>query len=330
MTMRSPKPREMAEIFAHHHDGFGVVSVAYGSKITGGNTLRDTPSIAFFVRRKIDKLKSSRSWKGVNALPAQLTLDAGTVVTDVVEIDTDTAPPTGTRTNKPQAVPGDEVSYQGQSGSMACLVQDHATGETLALTNHHVAPDIGRRAKFRHAGVGLIAMPVSRTLLHLADELFMPFVHNPDDQLRVDASLIGLRDDQLDRFSNIAPHFGAIGQPFVPNYNSLEEYRRSVDQLPVYSYSFNTKRRFGIVTHVYEVLDDPVGGTLAKACMLIMGRDGVAPSASKDSGKLWMTKVDGENRPVGLHFGRQEHQGTKLAAASDFGAICKFWNLTVV
>jgi hypothetical protein len=325
----TPKPSEMPEIYRQFKSGSDIVGVAYGAKITGGKACPDIPCIAFFVRHKIKQLKSRSRWKGTQALPEELRLEAGTVVTDVVDITTTTPEPTGVRTNKPVAVPGDEISYDGRSGTMACLVKDRATGQTFALTNNHVAPDVGQQAKFRRNGSGFLAMPVAKTVLHLADDRFMPFVDDPADQLRVDASLIGLREDKLDQFSNVAPHFGAVGAPFSAGYDSIEQYRASLDQLPVYAYSFNTKRRFGRITHVYGVLNDPIGGTLAKACVLIMGNNGVAPSAKKDSGKLWMTKVAGVNRPVALHFGSQELEGSRLAAASDFGAICKFWNLAV-
>jgi hypothetical protein len=330
MARNVPKPTELPEIYRQFKSSSNIVGVAYGAKITGGKACPDTPSIAFFVRHKIERLKTSSQWNGVKALPPELRLEAGTVVTDVVDITAETPEPTGTRTNKPVAVPGEEITYDGRSGTMACLVRDRTTGQTFALTNNHVAPDVNQQVKFRRNGAGFLAMPVAKTVLHLSDDRFMPFVDDPTDQLRVDASLIGLRDDKLDQFTNVAPHFGAVGAAFSADYDSIEQYRASLDQLPVYAYSFNTKRRFGRITHVYGVLDDPIGGTFAKACVLIMGNNGIAPSAKKDSGKLWMSKVAGINRPVGLHFGSQELEGTKLAAASDFGAICKFWNLTVV
>ncbi len=330
MRVAPPKPAELPDIYRHYASGSDIIGVAYGAKITANRADSQTPSIAFFVRHKIEQLKGAQQWRGVQALPGELTLDAGTIVTDVVEVSSSTPPPTGVQTNKPRAVPGTEISFSGQSGSMACLVTDRATGLVFAMTNNHVAPAVHQLAKFRNNGTGFLAMPIEKTVLHLADDRFMPFIDDSDDVLRVDASLIGISDAKRDQFSNISPHFGAIGAPYSADYTSIEHYRASLDQRPVYAYSFNTKRRFGTVTHVYGVLNDPVGGTLAKACMLIMGNNGVTPSAPMDSGKLWMTKVAGVNRPVGLHFGSQELDGTTLAAASDFGAICKFWNLNVV
>jgi hypothetical protein len=318
----------MTDIFRSYRDSCGIVGIAYGTKITAGRAQADTPSVAFFVGSKIEQLKTSSHWNGIHALPGELTLEAGTIVTDVVEIGADAPPATGVRTNKPLLVPGDEITSDGKSGTMACLVRDQASGQVLALTNNHVAAR-GRQAKFRHDDQSQFAMPVTQAVLHLPDQDFMPFVDDPNDQLRVDASLIALRPDQVRRFSNVSPHFGSIGAPYQPDYSSLESYRRSLDQLEVYAYSFNTKRRFGRITHVYGILDDPVGGTLAKACLLIMGRDGIPPSDSRDSGKLWMTRVTGENRPVGLHFGRLEHAGSRLATATDFGALCRYWNLEV-
>lgn len=330
MNANAPTATELPEIYGRYRASSDIVGVAYGAKITSGAARSDLPSVAFLVRSKIAKLKNRTKWRHVEALPPALTLQSGTIVTDVIDISSQTPEPTGVTTNKPVAVPGEEISYNGRSGTMACLVKDRVTGQTFALTNNHVAPDIGRQAKFRRNGAGFLAMPVAKTVLHLADDAFMPFVDDPADQLRVDASLIALHEEKLDQFRNVAPHFGDIGAPFGADYDSIEQYRASLDQLPVYAYSFNTKRRFGRITHVYGVLDDPVGATFAKACFLIMGNGGVAPSAAKDSGKLWMTKVAGTNRPVGLHFGSQELNGSRLAAASDFGAICKFWNLDVV
>ena len=143
----------------------------------------------------------------------------------------------------------------------------------------------------------------------------------------VDAAIAAIPSGVLGRF---APDIPGLGRPvgsFQPDYSSREAYQDSVVGTPVASYSWNSGRRDGVISHVLYATRSRRGGAIVLYTFLIAGANGIVPGESRDSGKVWVgqTGIAGEVDIVALHQGvvRPQNADAQYGVATDFFALAR-------
>jgi hypothetical protein len=334
----APSPESIAAVFDDFRQRFDIRAVAYGGRQRRRPTGQAVeinygePVFAFFVPRKLPLAGAGSTLvDGSPSLPKALAIGGQTFATDVIEIS-DSAPiGTGVMTQTPKFVPGGVV--QGDNGSgrgtMACLVRKRSSQRPMALTNHHIAPTPGANGYFYRSETGpwFLKRPVAQSLKNASFGSFLGFGGPAGSLIRVDASLVDLDPQLLPKFTNEVPHIGPLGTAFAPSLSSATTYHQSVIGRQVSSYGWKTKLRRGEITHTFTALTQQGGSTIV-ACFLVRGVNNLPPSEPGDSGKLWVTKVGNENRPIGLNFGTTFD--TMVAVATDFSSLLKLWDLEVL
>ena len=304
---------------------YGVLGVGYGGKETGGTLDCDVSCLTFFVERKLPmKGQDSRLEDGRRVLPSVLNLQDTTIGTDVVALTDANLASVGMQTNKKIMTPGGKLQAGNDFGTMACLVE-RSDGVSYALTNQHVPKTVGTWVYFKRNSLAILRRRASELFLYEPDEVFLGFEDNPNTDIRVDAALVSVDDTQLHLFKNQIPHFGAVESIFDSSAESLDEYKAKLVGKDVYSYSWKSKKRFGRISHVFCAFPQNGQGNIIACCFLVRGKNGVQPGLAGDSGKIWMTEVDGENAIIGLHFGELidnlgefGNQGVRYATVTDF------------
>jgi len=319
--------REIHQLFDQFSKDYAVQAVAYGGKEVSGQMQYSQPAISFFVDKKLPKSgQQSRLSDGRRILPSILKLQTEDVVTDVIPVSNGLPSITGVQTGKKLMTPGGKLKAGSQLGTMACLVKGLDNGDVFAITNEHVAQAVRKWVYFKRRTSTILRRRVSKLVLHEPDEDFLQFVDQPNALIRVDAALVGIKDSQLEKFTNQIPHFGKLDSIFSPNSTNLSEYRNALVGKGVYSYSWKSKKRFGEISHVYGVIQELSGAKKSLSCFLVRGKNGISPGLGGDSGKPWLTKVDGKNSIIGLHFGEFKQAGSLYAVATDFQSLADYWS----
>jgi hypothetical protein len=163
----------------------------------------------------------------------------------------------------------------------------------------------------------------------LADEVFLRPLNERNTTVDVDGGLVQVPPGREKEFSPAIPRFGKPEGVYVPNRSSAAAYQASLVKLPVFSYSWQSLDRYGHISHAFYVHSRSLHRGAVIACFIVKSTSGEA-GVDGDSGKLWMTAHGGRTLAVGLHFGILRRLGSRFAAATDFGALARFMNVTLV
>jgi hypothetical protein len=68
------------------------------------------------------------------------------------------------------------------------------------------------------------------------------------------------------------------------------------------------------------------------ACFLVQSNDDLPPGLLGDSGKLWMTQVNGSNQGVGVHFGvvADSPTSSRFALVTELASLARFLDFSLI
>ncbi|MBI3699109.1 MAG: hypothetical protein HY242_01510 [Afipia sp.] len=327
------KPADLLVTFNRFKLKSGIVGVAYGPKEVRGSTRGNRSAVTFFVKTKLPILGARRRLvDGRTRLPKFIEADGATFPTDVVTINSDDSSQPGTRSPAQIYQAGGKISNMQITGTLGCLMTDPNQTRLYALTNQHIALSEGSAIAcpdFR--SVGAIVGTTARSVGLVADENFLPPFDNPQAYIDVDCALVLIPPNLENRFSPEIPNFGKPVGIFKPNRASPSAYLNSLLNLPVYSYSWASGARAGVISHVYYVYQQQPGGISRIACFLVKSIDDFSPGIPGDSGKLWMTKAGGQNLGVGVHSGvvADSPTSSRFALITELSSLSRFLNVVL-
>lgn len=322
------RPQESALLFESFEKDYGVVGVAYGFKEVNGKD-DDTPCATFFVEEKLpEEGGNSTLSSGQKILPKMVTLHSEKIFTDVVTIKTKNQGLTGSKSSGGIRRSGTRISNGGSTGTIGCLVKD-ASNTKFVLTNSHIGISTGRKMYTPTPWtVGAHILTTQKTIDFVEDEEFWAFTDTPNTVVDVDACLIKIKKSQEAAFQQDVPYFGAITGAFEPTTSDVKTYLKSLNNLDVFSYSWKSKKRFGKISHIFYTFRN-IAGKAVLANLLIRGSKNTVPGLKGDSGKVWLTKINGANYFVGLHFGevRESSNSPRFAMATEAHSLLNFLNV---
>ncbi|BAT61927.1 hypothetical protein GJW-30_1_04489 [Variibacter gotjawalensis] len=327
------KHTDLQAVFARYAKAAGARGVAFGPKETLFSTQGNPNAVTFFVDEKVPLRGAKRRLAdGRVKIPQSVTVAGQTMPTDVVVFTASEALTASTRSPAGTYRAGGKISNLQNTGTIGCFVRRDGDAGLFAMTNRHVALDIGTQIAFPSFDASFYYRGATAASTELvADEVFLPPFNGAAAYIDVDCALVRVPVQQEAAFTPEIPVFGAPQGVFVPNAASPQAYAQSLLNRPVYSYSWQSKARQGVVSHIYYVYQS-AGGMQRIACFLVRSIDQFPPGILGDSGKLWMTKVNGINQAVGLHSGvvAETQTGPRFAMARDFSAIARFFKVRLV
>lgn len=327
-------PAALVRTFERFKTSSGIVGVAFGPKETSGSTANNPLAVTFFVKHKTP-VKGARKYltDGRVRLPRYIEFQGTSVATDVVTTGAETPGDRRGRSLRQINRPGGKVSNLQLTGTIGCLVRGRGSASLSVLTNRHVALDPGTVMAFpdfhtSDAPAGI----TSKSVGFVADEIFLPVFNQAQSYIDVDCALIDIPLSVQDRFSADIPHFGVPAGMYNPAVTSPDAYLRSLIGLPVFSYSWRSGQRAGTISHVYYVYQKAPGGMQRVACFAVKSSDAGAPGIQGDSGKLWMTRMNGKNLCVGIHSGvvADDPVSSRFAIATEFASLSRYMNFDLL
>lgn len=330
----SVTPAALVAAFRKYNGSSGIEGVAFGPKEVAGSTRNNPLSVTFFVKRKLPvEGARTRLADGRTRLPKFVEVQGESVATDVAVIGADSPQPVRTRSQRQIFRAGGKVSNLQGSGTMGCLVRRRDSGGISALTNNHIGLDTGTVVAFPDfQNPDAVAGTTSRSVRFVADEIFLPLFDSPQTYIDVDCALIDISNGVRDRFSPDIPNFGIPAGIFTPPTTCASAYVNALINKPVFSYSWKSGSRAGVISHVYYVYQRSPQGMQRVACFLVRSADSQPPGIQGDSGKLWMLRLDGKNIGVGLHSGvvADDSASPRFAMATELGALARNLNFELL
>lgn len=327
-------PAALVRIFERFKKSSGIEGVAFGPKEAAGSTANNPFAVAFFVKQKLP-LQGARRYlaDGRARLPKFIEFQGTNVATDVVVVGAETPGAGRGRSTGPIIQAGSKISNLQLTGTIGCLVRRRDGAGISALTNRHVALDPGTVMAFPdHHSSDAVAGTTSKSVGFIADEMFLPVFNAPQSYIDVDCALVDIPPGVQDRFSPDIPNFGKPAGIFGPSTASQAAYLQSLIGRQVFSYSWKSGQRAGTISHVYYVYQRSSSGMQRVACFTVKSADSAAPGLPGDSGKLWMTRVNGQNLGVGIHSGvvADDAVSNRFAIATEFASLARYMNFDLV
>jgi hypothetical protein len=326
-------PSFILSLFKSFRDDSGIVGAAFGPKETNGKSKGNPHAVTFFVAKKFSLRGSRRRLEdGRKLLPRSVEFQGAQVPTDVVEINGSQAGASGTRSPPQTFRAGGKVSNMQLTGTIGCLVTQNGRPGLYALTNQHIALGAGTLMFFPDAGtIGAVVGTTDTNVGLVADENFLRTIDEPLSYVDVDAGLVQIPAQHVERFSPEIPVFGRPGGIFTPDLTSAAAYRDSLIGRDVFAYSWSSLTRRGVISHVYYVYSRNKEHVSSVACFLVKSLDDVAPGLPGDSGKLWMTEENGMNLGIGIHLGLVSDTPTssRFAMATEMAALARYLNISL-
>jgi hypothetical protein len=319
----------LVRLFEAHETGTGITGLAMGRKEVAGQPVESDPqTVSFFVTRKLPRRGARRSLEdGRKLLPRRVELEDGVASTDVVLSSGGAPPPEPLRMQRTRFSAGGPVSNNMETGTFGCLVRRPGPDRMFVITNRHVA--LGRSTVvFFPPGTtpqAVTAMTVDDLDL-VSDEAFQPLFDDPSSYFDVDAALVRIPDSKRHLFSSKISRIGIPSAVLSPDFSSLDAYKASLVGKNVSSYSWNSKLRHGVISHVFYVTRRQPHGHVVIYSFLVQGLNNTVPGLARDSGKVWVAKsADGEILLVGLHQGVTSPPGTtsRFAVATEFFSLAR-------
>lgn len=326
-----PDLAALKQVVEKYQASTGARGVAIGPKRTDDVAVDASDrSLVFFVDEKRPRIGARRRFDdGTQIVPRRLKVGSRYRSTDVVEIGRESADEP--RANVPRRrfrAGGPMSDINGEMGTFGCLVQFRGDESVYALTNRHVAVGKGHRVYFPTVfGRSALACEVTDDRDLVADERLALFLDDPQTYFDVDAAVARIPASAHERFDPDIPYLGTPEKIYQPVMSSKDAYIDRLIDTEVRSYSWNTKLRRGVISHALFARRARFNRVLLYA-IVIEGRDGVLPSAERDSGKVWF---DDEGAAIGLHQGsvKMSRSGSRFALATDFALLAAHWGLTL-
>lgn len=311
----------------------GILGVALGAKEINFSTKGNPLSLAFFVRRKLPlRGASKRLSDGRLRIPESFEFQGLSIPTDVVTTEISGSGEGHIRSPPGIYRAGGKISNLQTTGTFGCLVSVKGRSEIFALTNRHISLDPGTVIAFPDFNSrAAVAATTFRSASEIADDQFLPFFDRPSSYVDVDCGIVRIASAVADRFSPDIPNFGQPAGIFQPSIAGPNQYLASLLGRRVFSYSWQSRKREGQISHVYYVYHR-YGGIQRVACLLIKSADDQPPGLPGDSGKLWMTRVGDANLGVGVHFGvvADNPTATRFAMATELASLARIWRLAML
>jgi len=326
---------QLLAMYRRFQSGTGIVGVAYGPKEVNRDSRGQTPAVAFFVEKKLP-IKGARRIlaDGRRRLPKYVELDGHEVPTDVIMVGAGTPATPGTRSPPQIYRAGGKISNMQLTGTLGCLVSSNNNAPGVyAITNQHIGLSAGSAIAFPDfRTIGAIIGTTTASVGLVADESFLPPFDQPRAYVDVDSALVRIPSNFENRFSADIPNFGKPSAVFTPNLASPAAFVNSLLGLQVYAYGWASGPRFGKVSHVYYVYRrDPVGMEQVST-FLVSSADAGPPGIVGDSGKLWMTKIGGQNVGVGIHSGvvADSPTSSRFAMVTELSSLMRFLRIRLL
>jgi hypothetical protein len=306
----------------------GIVGVAYGPKEVNGDSRGHASAVAFFVKKKLATKGARRTLAdGRRRLPKFVELDGNEIPTDVITVSTDAPASPGTRSPPQIYRAGGKISNMQLTGTLGCLVTSHDRPGVYAITNQHIGLSEGTAIAFPDfRTVGAIVGTTVSSVGLVADERFLPPFDQPQAYIDVDIALVRIPPDFENRFAADIPNFGKPSAVFAPDLSNPMAFTNSLLGLQVFAYGWPSGPRSGTISHVYYVYRRDPTGMEQIATLLVSSADAGPPGIVGDSGKLWMTKVGGQNIGVGIHSGvvADSPTSSRFAMATELSSLTRF------
>ena len=323
-------PAALVRTFEKFKTSSGIVGVAFGPKEVSGQTANNPLAVSFFVRKKLPR-KGARKYlaDGRVRLPKFVELQGVRVSTDVVVAGGQTSgePPQPSLPQVNHA--GGRISNLQLTGTIGCLVRRRDGPGISLLTNRHIALDPGTVLAIPDFQTSnAVAGNTSKSAGFVADEIFLPVFNEPQSYIDVDCALVDISSGVQDRFSAEIPNLGVPSGIFRPATSNPSAYLTSLLGLQVSSFSWKSGLRSGTISHVYYVYQQSSTGMQRVACFTVKSSDSGAPGLRGDSGKLWLTQMNGQNLCVGIHSGvvADDPQSARFSMATEFASLAKYMN----
>ncbi len=312
----------------------GIVGVAFGPKEVAKNAHGNPLAVAFFVRTKLPvKGVRRRLADGRVRLPKFVEFQGLDIPTDVVTTDAEQVDEGHTRSPPQVFRAGGKISNRLLTGTIGCIVTQRGSPSRFVVTNRHIALDPGTVIAFPNfQDSDQIAGITSASVSLVADEKFLPLFDAPESYIDVDCALVRILDGTEDRFSPDIPYYGAPTGIFMPSQASQTAYVNSQMGRQVFSYSWKSGQRTGTISHVYYVYQGSPHGMQRVACFIVKSSDDGPPGLQGDSGKLWMTRENGQNICAGIHMGvvAENAASSRFAMVTEFASLARYLNINVV
>jgi hypothetical protein len=328
------RAHQLLSMYRHYRSQTGIVGVAYGPKEVEGNANGNDASIAFFVSEKLPVAGAKRSLAdGRRRLPKFVESDGQIIPTDVVTTNSAAAADIATRSPPQTYRSGGKVSNMQLTGTVGCLVASNTHPGVYALTNQHIGLGPGTVVAFPDfRSIGAIVGTTTASAGLVADEQFLPPFDQPQSYIDVDCALVRIPPNFENRFSPEIPIFGRPAAAFSPDIRTPAAFINSLVGLQVYSYGWPSGARGGVVSHAYYVYQRDPAGMAKIASFLVKSLDSGPPGVLGDSGKLWMTKINGQNFGVGIHSGvvADSPSSSRFAMSTEFSSLLRFLNIRLL
>ena len=324
----------LVDVLERYGERAGAIGVALGAKEVGGEQAPDAVlAVAFFVGRKEPRNGGrTRLPSGRYILPRSLEVGGRRLATDVVEAESGAVPRAAARVQRAKFTAGGPVGNRMEIGTFGCIVSRRGSPYPYALTNHHVGLAPNSVVAFPSYGATGAIPAVTRASVQLVpDEKFFPAVDRPRSYFDVDAALVQIPSPSRSRFTARIPTIGIPDRIFQPDMASVDAYTASVVGKPVVSWCWNTRRRSGVISHVFFVTALARFAGMAVYSFLIRSADGAMPSQKRDSGKVWVAPRPGGGVDlVGLHQGSVNPSGssTRFAVATEVAALARLLRIS--
>jgi hypothetical protein len=328
------RPAPLIAAFKRFKPESGIVGLALGRKEVAGETAGNPHAVTFFVKEKLAvKGARRRLSDGRRRLPKFVELEGGTIPTDVVTTGAEQSSE-GSDRSPPQIYrAGGKISNMQLTGTIGCLVARRQQPGIYALTNQHIGLGAGTQIAFPDFNADQAFIGVTDASLGLvADERFLPPFDNPESYIDVDCALVRVPPRFENRFSPDIPKFGRPTGVFTPHGADASAYVQSLLDKPVFSYSWKSGPRSGTISHVYYVFERGPADMVHVACFLVQSNDDLPPGLLGDSGKLWMTQVNGSNQGVGVHFGvvADSPTSSRFALVTELASLARFLDFSLI
>jgi hypothetical protein len=324
----------LLSIYRRYRLDTGIVGVAYGPKEVSRDSRGQEPAVAFFVKQKLSLRGAKRILAdGRRRLPKFVEVDGSEIPTDVVSVTADTPSDPGTRSPPQIYRAGGKISNMQLTGTLGCLVSSPDRPGIYAVTNQHIGLSEGTAIAFPDfRTVGAIVGTTASSVGLVADEIFLPPFDQPQAYIDVDSALVRIPSNFENRFAPDIPYFGKPSMVYAPDRSSPIAFINSVLGLRVYAYGWASGTRSGMVSHVYYVYRRDPMGMEQIATLLVSSADSEPPGIVGDSGKLWMTKVKGQNVGVGIHSGvvADSPTSSRFAMVTELSSLARFLRIQLV
>jgi hypothetical protein len=323
----------MLGLYRRYRSGTGIVGLAYGPKEVSGTSRNHECSVAFFVRDKLPLRGTRRRLEdGRRRLPKFVEVEGSDIPTDVVTVNTNVSASPGTRSPPQVYRAGGKISNMQLTGTLGCLASSSVRPGIYAITNQHIGLSEGTAIAFPDfRTIGAIVGTTAASVGLVADEAFLPPFNQPQAYIDVDCALVRIPPNFESRFVADIPRFGKPSAVFAPNLTTPAAFVNSLLGLSVYAYGWPSGPRTGAISHVYYVYSQN-SGMEKVATFLVSSSDAGPPGVLGDSGKLWMTKMGGQNVGVGIHSGvvADNPTSSRFAMVTELSSLMRFLRIQLI